>query len=503
MTDFLYVDKLTFSYESAIEPLFDSASFQLQTGWTGIVGANGSGKTTLLKLVTGILKPESGNLNVPNSTYYSEQRTDFMPREYSDFLNSFDKISFILKHSLKIQDEWKNCWNTLSHGERKRSQIAVAIYKNPSILALDEPSNHLDYYSKMLLIKALRAYKGIGLLVSHDRELLDSLCSHMLFIFPPKIDLRKGNYSLVASEIEKENEFTTKEYLSAKREVKKLKRKVVHHKEKARQSDQLKSKQNLNRKDHDARSKKDLARLTGKDSVEGQIHKRLKTQLKNAEERQHSMEFRKTSPIGVVFQDKENDQIFPLFIKSKLIKLGEEKKLKIPDLCINNGDKIGIIGDNGSGKSTFLNYLFEYTKIKENKVIYIPQEIPLNTSRSIIENIKNLNRDKKSLMMSLISRLGSEPMRVLETEIPSPGEIRKLMLAEGLMKNPGLIVMDEPTNHMDITSLKCIEKALDECNCSLLLVSHDYMFLRNVVTNFWCFTEQKNSTYNILIKYSA
>jgi len=71
------------------------------------------------------------------------------------------------------------------------------------------------------------------------------------------------------------------------------------------------------------------------------------------------------------------------------------------------------------------------------------------------------------------------------------------------MKNPGLIVMDEPTNHMDITSLKCIEKALDECNCSLLLVSHDYMFLRNVVTNFWCFTEQKNSTYNILIKYSA
>jgi macrolide transport system ATP-binding/permease protein len=503
MINFLYIDKLTFSYESAIEPLFDSISFQLQTGWTGVVGANGSGKTTLLKLVTGFLQPESGNFNVPNSAHYSEQRTDFMPTKLPNFLNSYDKNSFRLKHSLKIQDGWNNRCDTLSHGERKCCQIAVALYKNPSILTIDEPSNHIDYSSKMLLIKTLSAYKGIGLLVSHDREMFDSLCSHMLFISPPKIDFRKGNYSLVANEIEKENEFKTKQYVSAKHEVKKLNRKVAHHKEKARQSDNLKSKRNIDRKDHDAKSKKDLARLTGKDAVEGQIHKRLKTQMNKAVEHQYSIDFRKSSPIGISFKRKDAGQLFPIFIRSKLIKLGEFKTLKIPDICIDDGEKIGIVGNNGSGKSTFLHYLFECTNIQKNKIIFIPQEIPIDLSKSIIKKINNLNNDQKSMMMSLISRLGSEPLRVLETERPSPGELRKLLLAEGLMKNPGLIIMDEPTNHMDLISLKCIEKALEECNCSLMLVSHDYIFLRNLVSIFWCFTEQETSTYNIEIKYSV
>ena len=112
-----------------------------------------------------------------------------------------------------------------------------------------------------------------------------------------------------------------------------------------------------------------------------------------------------------------------------------------------------------------------------DKVIYIQQEIPIEKSKSIINRIHKYQDNKKGQIMTIISRLGSDPNHVLETIIPTPGEVRKLMLAEGIMMNPGLIIMDEPTNHMDLPSIECIENALKECSCAQLLVSHDFTFL--------------------------
>ena len=105
--------------------------------------------------------------------------------------------------------------------------------------------------------------------------------------------------------------------------------------------------------------------------------------------------------------------------------------------------------------------------------------------------IKELSDQEKGKIMTIISRLNSDPKHLLETDEPSPGEVRKLLLSEGISYRPALIIMDEPTNHMDLPSTECIENALNACNCSILLVSHDGTFLENVVTTYWNFKEDK------------
>ena len=202
MNRFLTIENLTFAYENSIEPLFEAVSFQVEQGWTGIVGANGSGKTTLLKLLCGLLQPDGGSLIIPGKTWYAEQRTDFEPAGLAELFSPTKKHTYKILESLQISNSWQNQWDRLSHGERKRCQIAVALNEDPDILAIDEPSNHLDGSSKKVLLSALSSYPGIGLLVSHDRELMDTLCHRTVFLFPPHIDMRKCSYSPALLEIE-------------------------------------------------------------------------------------------------------------------------------------------------------------------------------------------------------------------------------------------------------------------------------------------------------------
>jgi len=107
-----------------------------------------------------------------------------------------------------------------------------------------------------------------------------------------------------------------------------------------------------------------------------------------------------------------------------------------------------------------------------------------------MKEVHSLKDVEKGKILTIIDRLNSDPKHLLETENPSPGEVRKLMLAIGITKNPALIIMDEPTNHMDLPSIECIENALADCTCAMLLVSHDLVFLENIVTSYWNFEGQ-------------
>jgi ATPase subunit of ABC transporter with duplicated ATPase domains len=499
MPDFIYIKNLSFTYDNTVDSLFNSVSFQLQRGWTGVVGANGSGKTTLLKLLTGLLSPDKGSINLPRLTYYCEQITDFVPSGLGDFLQSTENRMLKIRTALDIQEDWEKRWDVLSHGERKRCQIAVALHQNPQFLAVDEPSNHLDHNSRNVLLNALRSFNGIGLLVSHDRELLDNLCFHTLFLDPPKLDLRNCSYHVAMQELERENLASMRAHQRAKQEVKKLKKKVTRQREKARQADRQVSKRRVDIRDHDAKAKKDLARLTGKDAVAGRIQKRLQTQLDKSKERQQTIKFKKETNLGISFMESKARKKFHIIINPGRISLSSEKFLHFPELTIKYGDKIGLRGNNGSGKSTFLNYFIESNHLSDRKIIYIPQEISVKLSKAMIERIHNYDKETKGQVMTLISRLGSDPKHLIETSIPSPGEVRKLLLAEGIMLNPGLIIMDEPTNHMDLPSIQCVEDALKECQCALLLVSHDQVFLKNIVFESWTFSDVSESEFIIFV----
>jgi macrolide transport system ATP-binding/permease protein len=179
-----------FAHPGMTMPLFTDLTVQFPFGWTGIVGPNGAGKTTLLKVATGEFAAQSGSVQRQGLSLYVAQRTDDPPEFLEDFMWAPDAT--VLKARLHIGEDWPERWSSLSHGERKRAQIAVALWREPAVLALDEPSNHIDSDARRLLLLALKEFNGIGLLVSHDRALLDELCTQCLLIDPPDAVLRPG-----------------------------------------------------------------------------------------------------------------------------------------------------------------------------------------------------------------------------------------------------------------------------------------------------------------------
>ena len=191
----LLFQNISFAYDRASQPIIRNLSVHFTPGWTGIVGANGVGKSTILKLATGDLACQQGRVIIPDFAIYCPQRTDDAPAQLQGLIDSMDREAFGIKGRLGVEDDWIQRWTTLSHGERKRAQIAVAMWRKPQVLAVDEPTNHLDAAAQDLLYDALSTFRGIGLLVSHDRKLLDDLCLQCLFVEPPEAILRPGNYS--------------------------------------------------------------------------------------------------------------------------------------------------------------------------------------------------------------------------------------------------------------------------------------------------------------------
>ena len=155
---------VSFTYERSTQPLIRDLSVHFPQGWTGIVGANGVGKSTILKLATGGLDPQQGRVMIPEFAIYCQQRTDNAPDQLYDLISSINGEAFGIKGRLVVEDDWIERWTTLSHGERKRAQIAVAMWRKPQVLAVDEPTNHLDIEAQDMLFAALSTFRGVGIL---------------------------------------------------------------------------------------------------------------------------------------------------------------------------------------------------------------------------------------------------------------------------------------------------------------------------------------------------
>jgi ATPase subunit of ABC transporter with duplicated ATPase domains len=157
-------------------------------------------------------------------------------------------------------------------------------------------------------------------------------------------------------------------------------------------------------------------------------------------------------------------------------------------LALTPQDRVALVGPNGGGKSTLMRHLIERLTLPSDKLVYLPQEIGRDVSLDIVRQVRRLTNQQLGALMGIVGALGSQPDRLIQTDEPSPGEIRKLLLALGMSRRPELIVMDEPTNHLDLPSIECMEKALADCPSALLLVSHDERFLAALASRRWLIT---------------
>lgn len=491
---FLEFHHVSFSYTGAAEDLLHDATFHLACGWTGIAGPNGSGKTTLLKLACRLLEPETGSIDAPWDALYCPQRTDEPVDELVELLSSTDKEAAVTRNRLGVADDWPERWETLSHGERKRAQLAVALWRQPLVLAVDEPTNHLDSEARRMIADALASFKGIGLLVSHDRELLDSLCYQCVFLEPPEPVIRRGGYTKGMQVAAEEQKTLENQRLQHKRSMKKLRKEMNRRSEEARKSKKRVSKRGLAAKDHDARSKRDLARLTGKDGVAGKLKRQMENRLNRTQENIESVKTKKEYNLGIHFRQSVSHRDFLLDLPAGSIQLSVEKELHHPHLVVGPADRIGIKGPNGTGKSTLIRHLVERLNVPKGHVTYVPQEIHARVSQELLEDVRRLSGEQLGQLMTIISRLGSRPKRLLSSRNPSPGETRKLLLALGITNEPHIIIMDEPTNHMDLPSIECLESALAEVPCALVLVSHDERFTGALTGTQWQMVREIENT---------
>lgn len=476
---------IEFEYESGREPVFSGFSGMFAQGWTGVIGANGAGKTTLLKLAAGELEPTRGRVQRIGNFVLCPQVTDHAPPLLPAFIAAQDARSARWSGALGVGSDWPRRWSTLSHGERKRAQIAVALWQDPDILAVDEPTNHIDAAARDQLQAALRQFRGIGLLVSHDRALLDSLCGQCLFLRPPAAALYPGGYSSARLLAEAADEHTRAQWDSRSAEVTRLRALAADREREASRAHALRSKRGIGPKDHDAKFKKNLARLSGKDGQAGRLRRQIEGRAYQAEKELAAIDVCKQYRMGINWQAERSRRDLLFMLPAGHIALGPGASLRHPDLIMRPDDRVAITGPNGGGKSTLIRAIVAGLKLPIEQVVYLAQEIPADQAVTVLQSVLALPPARRGEILTLVRRLGSDPARLLDGAGISPGEARKLILAQGIAARPHLIVMDEPTNHLDLPSIECLERALAECACALLLVSHDQPFLERLTTIRW------------------
>lgn len=256
-------------------------------------------------------------------------------------------------------------------------------------------------------------------------------------------------------------------------------------KDAANQADRKRSKRGLRKGQHDAKEKIDKARVTGKDGVAGRLLRQLDGRLEQAESNLADMRIKKTYDLGIWLPGSRSRRDTLFGLEAGAIPLGGSRVLRHPELVMRPEDRVAVTGPNGSGKSTLVRRIMQGLPIPEEHVTYLPQEIDLRASSGILDRARRFPKDRLGQMMTVVSCLGSRPERLLASTEPSPGEVRKLLLAMGIASTPHLIVMDEPTNHLDLPSIECLENALGDCPCGLLLVSHDRRFLDRLTRTRW------------------
>lgn len=476
MKPYLQVENLTKSYGDRL--LFDSVTFGVNEGdKIGLIAKNGTGKSTLLRILSGVEAPDSGNVIFRNDLRvgflaqmpeFEEGRTimenllaTVRPEEHEEWGHE-DRIRQMLSQ-LGI-DNPEQTVDHLSGGQLKRIALAQVLLGNPDLLILDEPTNHLDLASVEWLENYLTRMRVTLLMVTHDRYFLDRVCNKIIEIDMQQIFTYEGNFDLYLRRRAERIEAMTGELAKVK---------------------------NLLRKEQEWMRRQPQARA-GKARYRINAFYDLKERSRaNYSEKQIDPTEIKSSYIG--------SKIFEAEGISK--RFGDKIILDDFNYIFSRYEKLGIIGGNGVGKSTFVKMLQGFVTPDSGKWnvgetvrfgYYSQEGLQLPPGKKVIDAITDMTED-----IVINGTTHYSPMQFLNRFLFSPadqqkyistlsgGEMRRLNLAAVLITQPNFLILDEPTNDLDIMTLGILEDYLREFKGCVIVISHDRFFLDSIVDHIF------------------
>lgn len=481
------VKGLTFAYDTG-RNIFENVSFQIDTDWKlGFTGRNGRGKTTFLRLLLGEYE-YSGKISAPVSFEYfpcwpPDARVS-TAEAVGSIYPGYMEWELLREFSLLELDGdvLYRPFDTLSYGERTKVLLAAFFIKENNFPLIDEPTNHLDMRGRKVVSDYLNRKKGF-ILVSHDRAFLDGCVDHILSINKTDIEIRRGNFSSWLADKERRDSFELAENERLEKDIKRLR-------QSARQASGWSDK---------VERTKCGTRIAGLRPDRGYIgHKAAKmmSRSKAIEARREDAAEEKSKLLRNI-ESSEKLKLVPMphhtgnFMSLDKVSVfyGEKPVCRDITFTVERGDRIAVLGKNGSGKSSLLRYICgeemtatgEFRAASGLKISYVAQGAS-SLAGSLREYAQRKGVDE-SLFLAMLRKLDF-PREQFERDLAdfSDGQKKKVLIAASLCEQAHLLVWDEPLNFIDVISRMQIEELLVGSGATIVFTEHDKAFCDNIAT---------------------
>lgn len=428
----------------------------------GIVGANGAGKTTLLRLLLGLAEPDGGAV---------ERRCRWA---YIDQLGwSADQADRRMLRTFSVAD--KDAAGPVSGGEATRLKIAAALSADAPLLAADEPTANLDLEGVETLCGQLESYPGALLLISHDRAVLDRLCSRIWEVEDGAVWDYPGNYSAYRAQAERRRARRQFEYEQYREEKWRLEQSIAAAKNRAAKVKKAPGRMgNSEARLHKRAAGESQEKLSGAAKALESRLSRLEAVEKPREQGTVRVDFTRTDP-------PVSRQV--IAAERLSFSYGTRRIFNNAAFTVPNGEKVAVVGANGAGKTTLLRLILE-----GNDAIRVAPKVRfgffaqrfenLDFSRNILANVLETAVQPQSVVRTILGRLLFRREDVYKpVSVLSGGELIKVSVAQLVVSACNVLVLDEPTNYLDIPSIEVLQQVLRDYEGTVLFVSHDRQFI--------------------------
>ena len=440
----------------------------------GLVGLNGSGKSTLLRLISGDTIPDEGRIKLNCTPTYFAQLSDAHNNNIADP----KELSLFGVQELVIQD-------ITSGGENTRLRLAELFSERGTLLLLDEPTSHLDEDGFEYLDQRLASVDSF-ILVSHDRELLDRRCNIILEIEDGEIRTYSGNYSSYCEQKKQAFERASFEYEQYTDEIKRLS--LAYRKKKEQAKKAAKKPRGLSSSEAKAiefsaptRSPKGKAKSMERSA------ENIKKRIEHMDIKEKPRELPQMRPIFSLTDPPRN----PIIIEAEQLSFSYPNGKEVfrnATFRLLRDSRTVLLGENGSGKTTLIRLILEGELVRivpKAKIGYLKQDLSdLRPDKTVLENVTETSIQSQNIVRTVLARLLftagdiQKPVSVL-----SGGERVRLAFARILVSCANVLILDEPTNYLDIPSIEAVQSLLSEYEGTMLFTSHDSAFVRAIATN--------------------